>query len=154
MGYELLPFIGEAEQTVDKNNRVIIPVSFRENLQGHFFLCKGINEPCVWILPDKVFRSLLKKLRMEIPISNKEGQRWIGSITAAASRKKLDVQNRLTIPPNLLKLAGITGKVKLVGHDERAEIWALDRWQADHPDFYDQSPTIDEKYDLKGYTEE
>lgn len=145
-------FIGEAEQTVDNTSRIIIPTSFREYLEGDFYLCQGLNEPCIWILPPKVFKSLLKKLREQISPTASEDQRWVGLITSTAAKKKLDKQFRVSIPPNLLKQAGITEKVKIIGHDERAEIWAYDRWLSNQPDFYNKTQEIDRKYDLKGYT--
>ena len=145
------PFIGSAEQTVDSTNRIIVPAAFRENMKESFYLCQGINEPCIWILPPNVFKSLLKKLRKEIAPTESLAQRWIGVITSTAAKKKLDKQHRMSIPPELLKLAGITGKVKIVGHDERAEIWDYDRYEAKQIDFYNQSVEINQKYDLKGY---
>lgn len=145
-------FIGEAEQTVDNTSRIIMPVAFREFLEGDFYLCQGLNDPCIWILTPNVFKSLLKKLREQISPTASDDQRWVGLITSTAAKKKLDKQFRLSIPPNLLKQAGITEKVKIVGHDERAEIWAYDRWQANQPDFYEKTAEIDKKYDLKGYT--
>lgn len=155
MDYE--PFIGEAEQTLDSINRVIIPASFRDNLRSDFYLCKGINEPCVWILPNQVFKNMLKKSREKISITNKDHQRWIGRITASAVKKSLDAQNRLSIPPALLQHAGLKSKdkIKIIGHDERAEIWALDRWnEVENIDFFELSKEIDEEYSITGYCEE
>lgn len=151
------PFIGQAEQTLDSVNRVFIPVSFQDNLKEDFYLCKGVNEPCIWILPSEVFKSMLRKSRKRIPLTNRNHQRWIARITADAVKKSLDKQNRITLPPQLLKHAEITpkSKVKLVGHDERAEIWSLDNWhQVESDDFFELSEEIDQKYQITGFEEE
>ena len=155
MEYDYEPFIGEAEQTLDSANRVIIPASFRDNLKNQFYLCRGINEPCIWILPEKMFKSLLAKTRSKIPLTKTGHQRWKALITSTAAKKNLDSQNRLSVPQALLQYAGISDKVKIVGNDERAEIWALDRWnEVVSMDFMDLSAEIDQEYDIMGYTEE
>ncbi len=144
-------FLGTAEQSVDNTNRIIMPASFREYLEGDFYLCQGLNDPCIWILPPKVFRSLLRKLQEQISPTASEDQRWVGLITSTAAKKKLDRQYRLSIPPELLQQAGITDKVKIVGHGERAEIWAYDRWYANQINFHEKAVEMNEKYNLKGY---
>lgn len=142
-------FTGESEQTIDSTSRVIIPVTLREGLKETFYMCRGLNESCIWLLPERVFKALIKDIRSKITLTDKNGQNWIRRFTASAVQKNLDGQNRLTLPPNLKEIAGITERVKIIGNGDRVEIWALEKIEEiEKMDFYEMTMEMDEKYNL------
>jgi MraZ protein len=142
-------FYGSAEHSIDDKNRITMPVQFRAGLGEKFFLCKGMNDKCLWILPEDEFVSLLNRMKEKIPKSDRRGQKWIAMFTESAVDRNLDRFNRISLPISLLEYAGITGKVKVYGHDERIEIWALERWQEEmQEDFSDLSANMCEVYNI------
>lgn len=129
MNEDRLPFIGRAEQKIDSTGRVTVPVAFQRKLKGRFYLCKSINAHCIWILPERIFNNVLDNMLDEIPLNDNEGQELIAVFASSAVDRTLDKQNRFSIPPYLAEYADINKKVKIVGHIERAEIWAIEKWQ-------------------------
>lgn len=144
-----MSFYGNAEHSIDDKNRVTIPVRFRTDLGDRFFLCKGMNDKCLWLLPEHEFKGLLDRMKERIPKSDKKGQKWIALFTESTVDRQLDPQNRIAIPPELLDYAGITSKMKIYGHNERVEIWALEKWQEEMiEDFSELSSAMYEKYEI------
>lgn len=142
-------FYGSAEHSIDDKNRVTVPVQFRTGLGENFYLCKGMNDRCLWLLPEHEFKTLLDTMKDKIPRSDRRGQKFIAMFTESAQDRRLDRQNRIAVPTELLEYAGITSKVKIYGHDERIEIWALEKWQDEMTeDFADLSSEMFEKYNI------
>lgn len=144
------PFVGSSEQTLDKANRVVIPVSFRDALKGTFYLCRGLNKHCVWILPEKTFLALMENAEEQLSWIEDLKQNWIGRITSTAAERTMDSQHRVSIPSELLEMAGIKEKVKLIGHFSRIEIWDPDKWREteESRDFYDHTAEISREHKI------
>jgi MraZ protein len=121
-------FYGSVEHSIDEKNRITVPAQFRAGVGEKFFLCKGMNDKCLWILPENEFKTLLDRMKEKVPKSDRQGQKWVAMFTESTCDRQLDRQNRIALPPQLLDYAGITGKVKIFGQNERIEIWALERW--------------------------
>ncbi len=142
-------FYGSAEHSVDSKNRLTVPAQFRDGLGPRFFLCKGMNSECLWLLPEDEFKALLRSMKEKIPRSDPVGQKWIALFTESAVDRQLDRFNRITIPQELLNYAGIKDKVKIFGHCERVEIWSLERWKEEMSvDFANLSAQMCEKYNI------
>jgi MraZ protein len=142
-------FYGSADHSIDEKNRITVPVQFRMGLGERFFLCKGMNDKCLWLLPEDEFKSLLDRMKDRIPKSDRKGQKWIAMFTESTVDRQLDKANRISLPPSLLEYARITGKVKIYGHDERVEIWAAERWMEEMVEDFDElSFELGEKYDV------
>jgi MraZ protein len=144
-----LHFYGSTDHSLDDKNRITVPVQFRAGLGERFYLCKGMNDKCLWLLPEHEFKVLLDNMKERIPRSDRRGQKWVAMFTESAADRRLDNQNRIAIPGNLLEYAGINDKVKIFGHDERIEIWAMERWSEEmSEDFSDLSVEMFEKYNI------
>ncbi len=142
-------FYGSAEHSIDDKNRVTVPVQFRTGLGDVFYLCKGLNEKCLWLLPEEEFKNLLDTMKEKIPRGDRRGQKFIALFTESAVDRRMDRQNRIALTQGLLEYAQITDKVKIYGHDERIEIWALDHWNQEMAeDFSDLSMEMFEKYNI------
>jgi MraZ protein len=144
-------FLGEWDVRIDKHNRLTLPISFREGLSDKFYLTMGLNIQCIWVMPEEVFRKMLQKLRSSIDNFDVSGQLWISQITSGTVERKLDKSNRFSIPINLKNYAQIGDMVKIVGHDNRLEIWSLEKWKnivMDSFEFTDCSEKLMKKYDI------
>jgi MraZ protein len=143
-------FYGSAEHSLDDKNRITIPVQFRAGLGSKFFICKGMNDRCLWIIPEDEFKGLLDKMKERVPKSDRKGQKWIALFTESAEDRELDRQNRVAIPVRLQEYAGIKDRVKVYGHDERIEIWAIEKWSEEMAveDFSDLSSEMSAIYNI------
>lgn len=121
-------FYGSVEHSIDEKNRITVPAQFRAGLGNQFFICKALNNECIWLLPEEEFKSLLDTMKTKVPRSDRRGQMWIALFTESAAERQLDKANRIAIPQQLLDYAGIKSKVKIFGQNERIEIWALEKW--------------------------
>ncbi len=144
-------FIGNHEAKLDKYNRFRLMASFRDLLPEKFYLSMGLLTQCFWIMPEEVFKDMLQKVRTSVENCDVSGQIWISHITSNAILGKLDKSGRIAIPPNLKKYADIKETVKVIGHDDRLEIWALEKWNnlaMGNFEFTDFSEQILKKYDM------
>ena len=144
-------FLAGSEHSIDDKKRLSVPTQYRAGLGDKFFLCKSLNDKCLWLMPEEEFNSLLDRMKEKIPKVDKKGQRWIGLFTEGATDRQLDKFNRITIPSKLLEYANIDNRVKLIGHDERIEIWALEVWQEEMEqgeDFNELTEHMFEKYEI------
>ncbi len=142
-------FYGGAEHKLDDKNRITVPVQFRAGLGDKFYLCKGMNDRCLWILPQEEFGKVLDDMKQKVPKSDKRGQRWIALFTESAVDRQMDRFNRITIPASLLEYADINNQVKIYGHDERIEIWALEKWEDEvMEDFSELSAEMFQAYNI------
>lgn len=108
-----------------------------------------MNDKCLWLLPEKEFKSLLERMKERIPKSDRRGQKWIAMFTESAIDRQMDRFNRISIPANLLEYTGVKNKVKIFGHNERVEIWSLERWNQEMvEDFSDLSAEMCSIYNI------
>lgn len=145
-------FVGEHEIKIDKHNRIKLPTSFRDMLSEKFYLTMGLLTQCIWIMPEEVFKNMLKKVRASVENCNVPGQIWISQITSNTVLRKLDKSGRITIPQNLKDYADIKETVKLLGHGDRLEIWGAEKWAdilMSHYEFRDFSEQIIKKYGME-----
>jgi MraZ protein len=142
-------FHGSADHSIDEKNRITVPVQFRAGLGERFFLCKGMNDKCLWLLPEEEFKSILDRMEEKIPKSDRKGQKWIAMFTESTVDRQMDKANRISLTPSLMEYARITGKVKIYGHGGRVEIWAAERWLEEMVEDFDElSVELGEKYDI------
>ena len=144
-------FLGEHETKIDKHNRIKLPIFFREILPEKFYLTMGLLTQCIWVMPEKVFRNMLQKVRSSVENCDVPGQIWISHITSNTLPGQLDKYGRITIPSNLKDYAAIKETVKLLGHDDRLEIWGAEKWNditMGHYEFTDFSEQVMKKYGI------
>ena len=118
--------IGEFQHNIDAKGRVFIPSRFREDLGERFILCKGLDE-CLFVYSMDEWKNLEQKIR-QLPLSRARNlQRFLFS---GATDLEADKQGRVVIPQQLRKYAALESEAMIIGASIRAEVWALDRWEA------------------------
>lgn len=118
-------FTGTSEQKTDDKNRIIVPVKMRDGLGPVCYLCYA-PEGCIFIYTPEQWKRVTDQIAERAHnVAERAQQRqfFIG-----ATDVNIDKQGRITLPPILMKRAGIKKEIVVNGSGNRIEIWAKDRW--------------------------
>lgn len=119
-------FKGEYEHAMDAKGRVAFPAKLRKYInpavQDRFIIMKGFDQ-CLYLFPEDKWQDVEEKLN-HINAFSTEGRMVIRHLLRNADDVVLDNQNRISIPPKMIELAGIESKVTFIGAGDRIEIWS------------------------------
>ncbi len=127
-------WLGESTHTLDDKGRLSIP---RRLLAGQdvdrsgrvtFVVTEGL-EGCLFVFTAPVFEQVSSSVDTRTfagADARGRQRRWFGS----AEYIELDEKNRVTLPEKLVKFAGLSREVVIVGVGQRAEIWPKQVWEA------------------------
>ena len=114
---------GTYEHSIDAKGRLFIPAKLREELGTVFYLAMGVDA-CLAIYPLPTWERFKEKFA-SLPMSQSKRMR---PLFANAERCELDSQGRIGVSQRLRKYAGLEKNVVIIGVNDRAEIWAADKW--------------------------
>lgn len=132
---------GSHEHSVDSKGRIFVPSELLTEL------CEVSKEPrwlwvtrgaegCLWLYPDSVWRARVAVLEAKSdgdPVKRKFMRQFIG----LAKRREIDASNRILIPDELRRLAGITDKAVFLGQSDKIELWDHSRHVAESGELSD-----------------
>jgi MraZ protein len=122
-------FTGAHVHSLDEKGRVSVPAQFRRQLTGEdLFLNLGMDGCLELYTPEKwdSMREALGKLSR-----NQQRHRFFLRRFASFLRPvSIDAQGRISIPADLISMAGIKGEAVFLGQIDKIEIWAPDRYAA------------------------
>ncbi len=128
--------IGGFTHSVDKKGRFNVPAQIRAGLAASadatFVVSRG-PEGCLDAYPQDEWNRRVRVLR-SIP-NKKQGRYYKRRILGAAVLCKMDVHNRILIPPEILREVGIEGRVLILGQLDHLELWdpeAYGRYTGSH----------------------
>lgn len=151
--------IGASVHTIDPDGRFIVPQRMRDllgDVGDVFIITRGV-EKCLWMLPERVFTSLVQKWTGPMSLLDRNSRMLDWRFIGQAVQVKIDKQYRVVVPPELLRSAGIEAGAGVIalGMLNRVEIWDNTTWRQ-----YEQSlssedvqQSIDEKLGLKSSPE-
>ncbi|MBI2265616.1 MAG: division/cell wall cluster transcriptional repressor MraZ [Armatimonadetes bacterium] len=128
-------FVGEFEHALDSKGRLIIPAKFRAALGERFFVMRGMNASCLYVLPQDEWE-LKVQIFESISEFDDEAQDYARFLFADAEEREMDSQGRIVIPPKLREAAGVDDDVVVVGNRRRVEIWQKKRYLESKERFY------------------
>ncbi|MBA2914047.1 division/cell wall cluster transcriptional repressor MraZ [Limosilactobacillus frumenti] len=120
-------FMGEFKHSIDAKGRLIIPAKFRDQLDGHFIVTRGLDG-CLFGYPMAEWQQMEEKLKT-LPLTKRDARAFVRFLYSAATECDIDKQGRINIPDTLCAHADLTKKCVVVGVSNRIEIWSEDRWQ-------------------------
>lgn len=120
-------FMGEFKHSIDAKGRLIIPAKFRDQLNGHFVVTRGLDG-CLFGYPMAEWQQREEKLRT-LPLTKRDARAFVRFLYSAATECDIDKQGRINIPDTLYSHADLTKKCVIVGVSNRIEIWSEERWQ-------------------------
>lgn len=120
-------FMGEYAHTVDEKGRIIMPAKFRDQLDGKFYVTKGLDK-CLFVYSKEEWSGIEAKFR-EIPLTTKDARAFARKFFSGACECEIDKQGRMLLPQNLREHAGLIKDVVLAGVLNRIEIWSKESWE-------------------------
>jgi MraZ protein len=119
-------FKGSYEYSVDNKGRVNIPARLRKYVSPEandtFVITRGY-EKCLFVYPLDEWNKLEQSIRDLTP-TNPKHRYFMRTLLEQATESQLDGQSRISIPKDLLRLAGIENDVLILGVLERLELWS------------------------------
>lgn len=127
-------FVGMYHHSLDDKGRLIMPSSFRKELEEEgvatVWVTCGLGH-CLSIYPPSIWDDILKKIE-NMSNTKKEVRDFTRKLCSEAIRCNLDEQGRITLPEQLRKLAGLEKKVVIIGVIRQMEIWDENIWLEYH----------------------
>lgn len=133
-------FKGRYLYTLDAKGRIAIPAKLRKSLsaKGSVVLTRGF-EQCLYAYPVEEWKQVESYIRGLSFLDARH--RFFGrTLFQWATDADLDSQSRISVPQELLKYAGITGDVLILGVVDRIEMWdpaVFETYQKSQPDTYE-----------------
>jgi MraZ protein len=129
-GSRPLSFTGEFRHTIDAKGRLIVPSRLREELENDQVVLTQWLDGCIAMWSGEGWRELDQKLR-EQRRGDRNARAVVRAIVASAHTDQVDRQGRVTLPPNLRELAGITKEIVVTGALDHAELWSPEAWDGE-----------------------
>lgn len=123
-------FSGWSTHTLDAKGRLAIPARFRDvlKLRGDDRLVITSSDRCLAAYPVEEWRAMADKVSRLSQVDPRV-QAFRRVFISGGEEYSCDKQGRVLIPQMLREMAGLNGKVVLVGMQANFEIWDHDRWQ-------------------------
>ncbi len=132
-------FLGQYEHSLDEKGRVTVPARFRHLLERGVVITRGPDH-CLWVFEGDKWEQIAAKLDSALSLAGRDSRLFTRLMFSSAIDDVPDKQGRVRIPDYLLRFAGITSEVVIVGMNSRLEIWSRERWAEqeayleDHPE--------------------
>ena len=115
---------GEYMHTLDAKGRLAVPSRLRDELGGLFYVTVSM-ERCLSVYSAGSWAAFTAKCDAMPYVK----QRKMRPLFALAGRWEPDAQGRILLPQSLRDYAGLKKDVAVVGCNNHAEIWDLERWR-------------------------
>ncbi len=119
--------LGAHKSTLDSKNRMNIPVKLRETIGNSFILAKSIESKCIKVYSYNEWQKTMEKINNMPSVQSQPLRRYL---CGSAYEVTCDKQGRISVNADLIKYAGLTEDISVVGTDIGAEIWDKDAWDA------------------------
>ncbi len=144
--------IGEYIHTIDTKNRVSLPAKFRKEMGKKIIITTGLDN-CLFIFTIKEWEKVSNKLSSstaDLSFLSVDQRTFNRNMFGQASDIEVDSIGRILIPDYLKEKIKITGKVALIGVQDRVEIWNDKVWSEFKKVAESQAEGLAEKLGSKG----
>ena len=141
-------FLGTYEHTLDAKGRLVMPVKFREKLEGGCVITPG-QENCLTVWPIGVFEAEYARIS-NLPATDRGARMYRRTMFAGGADVKPDAQGRIPVPENLREWAGMVKDVTVTGSGPLIELWARERWEAERDEAGEFFSNIESPLGLDG----
>ncbi len=123
-----LMFVSNYDHSIDDKGRFIMPSKFREQLDGRCVVTQGLDDNCLYIYQVSEWDAFMERLRA-LPNAKREIRAFQRMFTKNAETVEIDKQGRCLLSAKLRELAGIKDEIKLIGMDNKIELWSRESWE-------------------------
>ncbi len=123
-------FVNTYEHSLDAKKRLTIPSVWREmvGVPSQLLVLPGVNDMCLCVYPAREITRRMESLR-NLSIADAKGRKLARTLASRSDLVPWDSAGRIRIKDDLLKYAGITKDVVLVGTFDRFELWEPKQWK-------------------------
>ena len=125
-------FLSTFEKQLDAKRRIVVPQEFRAAVSGPFdgvFCFPSIEADCLEGGGKPLF-DRYAALVEELPFGDPLRSALETSVFGGMARLSFDDAGRVTLPPHLCEMFGISDWVAVVGMGDRFQIWPREAFQA------------------------
>lgn len=122
-------FFGEYEHAIDDKSRLTLPARFRAALADGVVVAKGFDG-CIDVWPRETWQVKVVERIGNLDSLLPDARRLQRHFFSSASEDTPDKQGRVLLPAPLVRHAGLTKDVTLVGNNDHLEIWDRAAWTA------------------------
>jgi MraZ protein len=123
-----LAFRGQYDFSLDAKNRLNVPAKFRPSFSDGVVLAKAL-EPCVAIWAPDEFERWTESFLSDLNPVSAERRKLTRYFAGNSWDVELDSAGRVTLGAPLLRHAGISKEVVVIGNLDHIEVWDRGRWQ-------------------------
>ena len=139
----IIMFMGEYHQKIDDKGRLTIPAKIRYELGDNFIITRGLDG-CLFVYKNERWEKIINHYQ-ELP-NIKEARNFMRFFLSGANPQTFDKQGRINISSPLIKYAGLSKNVIVIGVGDRLEIWSEDNWnkfiENNEDNFSDQADNL------------
>lgn len=135
--------IGEYKHTLDDKNRLSLPAKFRAELGKKVILTPGLDK-CLFAFTLKEWSKISERLS-ESSLLQSDNRSFNRFMFGGAQEIEVDSAGRILIPDFLKARTKLSGKVAIIGVQNRAEIWNERAWAKYKAGVESQADTLAEK---------
>lgn len=125
-------FKGQEVYSIDNKGRVNLPAKMRKALSPDagdaFVVTRGANK-CIAMYPMNEWAKYEAQFKNLNPY-NEQDSFFLRTVLAWCEEVELDAQQRISLPKRHLELAGIEGKITVVGMIDHIEFWNPETFEA------------------------
>ena len=125
-------FLSTFEKQLDAKRRIVVPQEFRAAVSGPFdgvFCFPSIEADCLEGGGKPLF-DRYAALVEELPFGDPQRSALETSVFGGMAKLSFDDAGRVTLPPHLCEMFGISDWVAVVGMGDRFQIWPREAFQA------------------------
>lgn len=123
----MFDFLGQFEHTLDDKGRLIIPSSYRDDLQEGLVITRG-KRCYLNMFPLPKWAGLIKDLEALPVYTQTRSANLRRMVLAHAVKTRPDSHGRVRIPDHLREYAKIGDQVVLAGVGDHVELWSPTLW--------------------------
>lgn len=125
----MVSFLGEYPRQLDDRGRFILPAKIREKLSGTVYVAPSPIDKCLNLYPEEEWEIIAKKVSELPTVTNPGAAALQRRLFGKAMSCEIDRQGRIPLNDDLLKYAGMTKDIVLVGVNSKFEIWDSEKWK-------------------------
>jgi MraZ protein len=134
-------FLGQHHLTLEKENRMTVPLLFSGPLANGAVITQGFDRN-LWILPSSKFQQLYQRIS-SLNIADPKARILLRLLLGQACELVTDESGGIHIPQTLREFAKLDKEIILVGQGDYFEVWDENLWQEQESETRDANANSD-----------